>query len=191
MLSRHDLCLCAGCIVRLTIFTTVDQFQILQSYTLLLKATTLDYSILVMCTNHSVTAVHKAYRDSGRVGHKFQFGEHPDVVGELERGVKKLLGLSGHVNWSPSNGEDIDCLQLLLHLVCRSVVQYLTINTQSHKHMWSMMVQYLTINTHYHTSNSCECMGVNGEALQLHAVYKKPYFLLQVTRESVSVLQVT
>ena len=29
-------------------------------------------------------------------------------------------------------------------------------------------------------------MGVNGEALQLHAVYKKPYFLLQVTRESVS-----
>ena len=43
----------------------------------------------------------------------------------------------------------------------------------------------------YHTSNSCECMGVNGEALQLHAVYKKSYFLLQVTRESVSVLQVT
>ena len=29
-------------------------------------------------------------------------------------------------------------------------------------------------------------MGVNGEALQLHAVYKKPYFLLQVMRESVS-----
>ena len=33
-------------------------------------------------------------------------------------------------------------------------------------------------------------MGVNGEALQLHAVYKKPYFLLQITQESVSVLQV-
>ena len=45
--------------------------------------------------------------------------------------------------------------------------------------------------TIYHTSNSHECMGVNGEALQLHAVYKKPYFLLQVTRESVSALQVT
>ena len=29
-------------------------------------------------------------------------------------------------------------------------------------------------------------MGVNGETLQLYAVYKKPYFLLQVTRESVS-----
>ena len=27
-------------------------------------------------------------------------------------------------------------------------------------------------------------MGVYGEALQLHAVYKKPYFLLWVTRES-------
>ena len=38
----------------------------------------------------------------------------------------------------------------------------------------------------YHASNSRKCMGVNGEALQLHAVYKKPYFLLQVTRESVS-----
>jgi len=34
-------------------------------------------------------------------------------------------------------------------------------------------------------------MGVNGEALQLHAVYKKPYFLPQVTQESISVLQVT
>ena len=30
----------------------------------------------------------------------------------------------------------------------------------------------------YHKSNSRKCMGVNGEALQLHAVYKKPYFLL-------------
>ena len=34
-------------------------------------------------------------------------------------------------------------------------------------------------------------MGVNGEALQVHAVYEKPYFVLQVTRESVWVLQVT
>ena len=35
-------------------------------------------------------------------------------------------------------------------------------------------------------------MGVNGEALQLHTVYKKRhYFLLQVMRESVSVLLVT
>ena len=28
----------------------------------------------------------------------------------------------------------------------------------------------------YHTSNSHECMKVNGEALQLHTVYKEPYF---------------
>ena len=34
-------------------------------------------------------------------------------------------------------------------------------------------------------------MGVNGEALQLHTVYNKPHFLLQIMRESVSVLQVT
>ena len=34
-------------------------------------------------------------------------------------------------------------------------------------------------------------MGVNREALQLHAVNKKPYFLVQVTWESVSVLEVT
>ena len=33
-------------------------------------------------------------------------------------------------------------------------------------------------------------MGVNGEALQLHTVYKELYFLLQVTRESISALQV-
>ena len=34
--------------------------------------------------------------------------------------------------------------------------------------------------------------GVNGEALQLHAVYIKPhFFLLQLMRESVLVLQVT
>ena len=42
----------------------------------------------------------------------------------------------------------------------------------------------------YHTSNSRECMGVNGEVLRLYVVYKKPYFLLQVTRESVSVLHI-
>ena len=29
-------------------------------------------------------------------------------------------------------------------------------------------------------------MGLNGEALQLHVVYEKLYFVLQVTRESVS-----
>ena len=39
-------------------------------------------------------------------------------------------------------------------------------------------------------SNSRECMGVNGKALQLHSVHKKPYFLLQVMQEFVSVLQV-
>ena len=61
------------------------------------------------------------------------------------------------------------------------------------------------LSLHYHTSNSRECMGVNGEALQLHSVYKKPHFFYasharicimqccksQVTQESVSVLQVT
>jgi len=54
---------------------------------------------------------------------------------------------------------------------------------------WELFV--VKIIKFYHTSNSHECTGVNGEALQLHAVYKKPYFSLQVTRESVSVLQVT
>ena len=38
-------------------------------------------------------------------------------------------------------------------------------------------------------TNVWETMGK--EALQLHAVYKKLYFLLQVTQESISVLQVT
>ena len=44
-------------------------------------------------------------------------------------------------------------------------------------------------NQSHHTSNSRGCMGVNGEALQLHTVYKSR-ILTQVTRESVSVLQV-
>ena len=63
-------------------------------------------------------------------------------------------------------------------------------------------VEYIYI---YHTSNLRKCVGVNGQALQLHAVYKKPYFyksrknpyqyykshenpyqVLQVMRESVS-----
>ena len=34
-------------------------------------------------------------------------------------------------------------------------------------------------------------MRLNGKALQLHVVYKKLYYLLQLTRESVSVLKVT
>ena len=33
-------------------------------------------------------------------------------------------------------------------------------------------------NSIYHASNSHECMGVNAEALQLHVVDKKLYFLL-------------
>ena len=45
--------------------------------------------------------------------------------------------------------------------------------------------------TEYGMSNSGQGMGVNGEALQLHAVIKSHIFLLQVTRESISVLQVT
>ena len=35
-------------------------------------------------------------------------------------------------------------------------------------------------------SYSCECLGVNWEALQPHKIYKKPYYLLQVMQESVS-----
>ena len=70
----------------------------------------------------------------------------------------------------------------------------------------------MTCITYYHTSKSRECTGVNGEALQLRAVYKKLYFyykshenpyqvlratwklvsiLLQVTWELYQVLQVT
>ena len=40
---------------------------------------------------------------------------------------------------------------------------------------------------YYRTSNLRKCMGVNGEALQLPAVLKR----LQITQESISVLQVT
>ena len=53
------------------------------------------------------------------------------------------------------------------------IVNYCVISVQPWRH-----------NVYYHTSNSCECMGVNGEAFQLHSVY----FLLQFTREFVSVL---
>ena len=40
-------------------------------------------------------------------------------------------------------------------------------------------------------SNSRECMGVNGEALQLHAVYKKLYFYITSRENPYQVLQVT
>ena len=39
-------------------------------------------------------------------------------------------------------------------------------------------------------SNLCECMEVNGEALHLHTVYKKPYFLsifILITRSQVRI----
>ena len=38
------------------------------------------------------------------------------------------------------------------------------------------------------TSNSCECMGVIGDALQLDAVHKKPYFFFYYKSKSISVL---
>ena len=42
----------------------------------------------------------------------------------------------------------------------------------------------------HHMSNSRECMAVNGEALKLLIVYKKSYFLPQVTQNPYQVLQV-
>ena len=51
---------------------------------------------------------------------------------------------------------------------------------------WLYCGSIYAITAIYHTSNSHECMGINGEALQLHTVYKKLYFLLQVTPEFVS-----
>ena len=38
-----------------------------------------------------------------------------------------------------------------------------------------MHCMYVLCVCNYHTSNSCECMGVNGKGLQLSAVNKKPY----------------
>jgi len=59
-----------------------------------------------------------------------------------------------------------------------------------------VIVYYCASHVIYCVSHVIYCvsrdyMGVNGEALQLCAVYKKPYFLLRVMRDSVSVLQVT
>ena len=59
-------------------------------------------------------------------------------------------------------------------------IMYLYLDKQSMDN-WIMGIFVLCMPVIYHTSNPHECMGVNGEALQLHAVYKKPYFLLQVT----------
>ena len=43
----------------------------------------------------------------------------------------------------------------------------------------------------YQMSNTCECMGVNGEPLQLHAVHKKSYFFTTSHKNLYQVLQVT
>ena len=58
-----------------------------------------------------------------------------------------------------------------------------------------MQLQHGTHFYNYHMSNSHECTVVNGETLQLHTVYRKKkrvffFFLLHVTWEPVSVLQV-
>ena len=69
-------------------------------------------------------------------------------------------------------------------------------------HVWYSLnlIEYHSSNFYYlmshschseHIIISCECMRLNGKALQLHVVYKKLYYLLQLTRESVSVLKVT
>ena len=60
---------------------------------------------------------------------------------------------------------------------------YKALHCASWERAWSNLIYTYSLTSfyNYHTSNSCECMGVNGEALQLHTVYKKPYFLLQVT----------
>ena len=51
--------------------------------------------------------------------------------------------------------------------------------------LWETIYQTLN-RKFYHTCNSRKCMWVNRKALQRHAVFKKPYFLLQVMCKSVS-----
>ena len=46
------------------------------------------------------------------------------------------------------------------------------------------IMQLVQVNTIYHTSNSRECMGVNGEALQLHAGHKCALITIQTTTNS-------
>ena len=49
----------------------------------------------------------------------------------------------------------------------------------------SVYINFELCTAYYHTHANV------WESMELHTVYKKPYFLLQVTRQSVSVLQVT
>ena len=57
--------------------------------------------------------------------------------------------------------------------------------------LWQTIYQTLN-RKFYHTSNSCKCMGVNGlgKPYSCMQFLKSCVFLLQVTQESVSVLQV-
>ena len=121
-------------------------------------------------------------------------GRIPPVLSVLCSCMHTMCGISAvcHSNWSHND----------LSIIMYSVI----IVRLTHTNVWESMgkpcscTQFLKSHIFYckyhhstrlyHTSNSRECMGVNGEALQLHAVYKKLYFLLQVTQEFVSVLQV-
>ena len=60
-------------------------------------------------------------------------------------------------------------------------------NTPSLRHVMLLSCHIIF----HHTSNSCECMGVNGEALQLHIVYKKPYLYYKSRKNPYQVVQVT
>ena len=69
--------------------------------------------------------------------------------------------------------KNITCLLLLVLLL----MLHTRNNTDGNKLMIFSNVALCYGDTcYYHTSNSCKCMGVNEEALQLHAVHKKLYF---------------
>ena len=65
-------------------------------------------------------------------------------------------------------------------MLCTSAHPHLNYKVKCLDHIFVQMRFF------FHMSNSHECMGVNGEALELRAVHKKPYFILQVMRGSVS-----
>ena len=105
---------------------------------------------------------------------------------------KKLSVITCHVNiikavLAPPQIYWMQCLKLILLIkipFCKAFQSHIAIsypslpNVPCHQHELSVVLRK-------YVSNSSECIRVNGEALQLHVVYKSRIFLLQVTRESI------
>ena len=105
----------------------------------------------------------------------------PSIIVHSRRLVNKMNLLTPHICCCM-----LDCALAIFQITVTCFHKTHALREVCYARTYFSMGKRVTYTLYYHTSNSCECMGVNEEVLQLARGFKKAIFLLQLMRESVS-----